>query len=539
MGDHHKEDSYFFDNQVKYAENQSLKLMSDNTGKDFVAFQKYFTLAGKNINKVKITAKIKYENIEEFTGIWLRVHNENGERIFFNNMEKQNLNATKDWQDVSIEFRNEKNEKLSGFFFGGIIQGSGIAWFDNFEIYINAQKWEEKQPFQRDLTQEEEVWLKQNIYPIKSVDLKEKNSDDLKFLSGLIGNSKIVALGESTHGSREVFLMKNRLVKYLTENLDFDIFSLEAYMPESYQMNQFTLNNKGYLLDYLKNIGFWTWKTEEIEQLIKWMKEYNSDSNKKIQFTGFDMQSYKGSISVLKKFFDEESVTTEKINGLESLLKRLDESRKEKKAIDSVFLEDINKQIQSIRIEIPKLGINDYQSEWLYRNLRIIEQFLDKNPISRDKYMAENILWIKKHNPDSKMVLWAHNEHIKKTEAKMGEFLQQELKEDYLSFGFAFYQGNYTAHGNKGLTTYKAEPAYLGTIEFLLNSVESPIFLIDIRKIKKEKPEELGAWILETMKFRKIGALNRESEFQYSNISDDFDFLIFINTSSASKLIKE
>lgn len=43
-----------------------------------------------------------------------------------------------------------------------------------------------------------------------------------------IGNARIVALGEATHGTREFFQLKHRMLEFLATWMVFTIFSIEA-----------------------------------------------------------------------------------------------------------------------------------------------------------------------------------------------------------------------------------------------------------------------------------------------------------------------
>ncbi|WP_164112040.1 MULTISPECIES: erythromycin esterase family protein [Sphingobacterium] len=81
--------------------------------------------------------------------------------------------------------------------------------------------------------------LQKYIYPLRTYEPDEGSTKDLKVLDRLIGNSKVVALGEVSHGSSEIFKMKNRIIQYLAMNKGFDIFSIEANMPESYKLNRY------------------------------------------------------------------------------------------------------------------------------------------------------------------------------------------------------------------------------------------------------------------------------------------------------------
>ena len=63
---------------------------------------------------------------------------------------------------------------------------------------------------------EEQVseWISKNAVPIKSVEAGN-GFDDLKAVGDFVGDARIVSLGEPTHGNREVFQMKHRLLEYL------------------------------------------------------------------------------------------------------------------------------------------------------------------------------------------------------------------------------------------------------------------------------------------------------------------------------------
>src|SRR5688500_3327506 len=133
-------------------------------------------------------------------------------------------------------------------------------------------------------------WLRQNAIEIKTVQ-PGTGFADLARLRAAIGNARIVSLGEATHGSREIFQMKHRLVEFLATELGFTIFSIEANMPEAYRLNDYVLGGKGDPKALLKGMYFWTWNTEEVLAMIEWMRQFNASGKGRIQFTGFDMQT--------------------------------------------------------------------------------------------------------------------------------------------------------------------------------------------------------------------------------------------------------
>ena len=95
-------------------------------------------------------------------------------------------------------------------------------------------------------TEQEVDWIRKNAFTFKTVEAGS-GFDDLAPLKELIGDAQIVSLGESTHGSREIFQMKHRLVEFLASEMDFSFFAIEASMPESYRVNGYVLEGKGEL----------------------------------------------------------------------------------------------------------------------------------------------------------------------------------------------------------------------------------------------------------------------------------------------------
>jgi erythromycin esterase-like protein len=113
---------------------------------------------------------------------------------------------------------------------------------------------------------------------------------DLQPLERIVGDARIVSLGEATHGSREFFQLKHRMLEFLVSQMGFSIFSIEANMPEAYRLNDYVLNGTGDPAQLLRGMYFWTWDTEEVLAMIQWMRTFNQSGKGRVQFTGFDMQ---------------------------------------------------------------------------------------------------------------------------------------------------------------------------------------------------------------------------------------------------------
>jgi erythromycin esterase-like protein len=117
--------------------------------------------------------------------------------------------------------------------------------------------------------------------------------EDLEPLGAAVGDADVVSLGEATHGTREVFQMKHRLLEFLVERKGFNVFAIEGSPGGCAAIDAYLHGAEGDPAELLRGVGYWTWDTEEVLALIRWMRAYNDDARhpRKVAFHGFDMQS--------------------------------------------------------------------------------------------------------------------------------------------------------------------------------------------------------------------------------------------------------
>ena len=386
----------------------------------------------------------------------------------------------------------------------------------------------------RTLTNEQKEYLLKFIYSIKTFEPEEKNNEDLMIFDKFIGDARIVGLGESTHGSSEIYKMKDRITRYLINNKKFNVFSLEANMPESYLMNNYIIENQGDPKEILKGMYFWIWKTQETLNLIEWMKINNQNNNSKAYFDGFDLQYQFGALKHIKEIYIKNNLNIEEYKNLVSILKNNNRGQRSYKKKQQKI---INELLKKIKEKVVNIQDNETKKRFL-QNIRIIEQNIQVGSSEkRDEFMAENIKWIYENYNNPKIIASAHNFHISKwSKVMMGNHLDKEFGENYVNFGFAFYEGTYIGSLVKKPQTYNAQTAYEGTLEYHLNSLNIPIFILDLKSLKKEN-NKFFKDLFTSILTRKTGSGISGDEFRKTNILDSFDYLIFINKSTNSKLL--
>lgn len=388
------------------------------------------------------------------------------------------------------------------------------------------------------------AWLNKNAIPLKYVKAGNRY-EDLKPLSDLIGDARIVSLGECTHGSSEIFSMKHRMLEYLVKEKGFTIFSIEANMPEAYALNEYIIEGKGDARKLLAGMYFWTWYTQEVLDMIEWMKKYNETARSKISFTGFDMQYPEVSVNIVRNYLSKSNPFFLSIlNEYDSLTRK--KQTKKNEGNDKFKRLKVNAQMLMDSLNFYKPKMYDKDFNWAFQNARILWQYAANyfNSPSRDESMAQNVKWILDENSSAKIVLWAHNGHIKKDNdgfeyKSMGGYLNTLYGKQIIAIGFATAEGTYTAVQRDGKKFFGLDSTNFilpkeNSYENILNTAAASNFLLDIRNVSKD--EEGAGWIMEKNFFRTIGA-RAIPKFQFTkiNLATHFDMIIFIRKTSASK----
>lgn len=161
----------------------------------------------------------------------------------------------------------------------------------------------------------------------------------------------------------------------------------------------------------------------------------------------------------------------------------------------------------------------------------------------RDQYMAENTAWYHQYFDEKKMALWGHNYHIANSaygKGSMGHHLREEFGDDYVSVGFLFSRGSFTAVGvegensnGKGTHVIKTAPI-TNSINAVMSHAKEPVFSLNIAEL--EKHSEWNDAFGNRMKSLQIGAtFNNNPEHYYFEYDPDyFDQIIYFDNTTAS-----
>jgi erythromycin esterase-like protein len=176
-----------------------------------------------------------------------------------------------------------------------------------------------------------------SVMPLKTV-VAGNGFSDLAPLQKVLKDVQVVGMGECTHGSREVFQMKHRMFEFLVEKMGFTVFALESSMPDTVAMDLYVTKGEGDPETAAAKQGFWTWSTEEVRDLLVWMRKYNLNPKhaKKLRVVGVDMQNQPMTANFLEH--EAESVGIKDIEAYEWDAMSYDyPTTEQKKKLDAVF----------------------------------------------------------------------------------------------------------------------------------------------------------------------------------------------------------
>ncbi|MGW2010723.1 erythromycin esterase family protein [Streptomyces nigrescens] len=360
--------------------------------------------------------------------------------------------------------------------------------------------------------------LEQAAHPLRSTE-PGRSTADLRALGSMIGDAKVVGLGEATHGSHEFFTMKEQVFRYLVEEKGFTTFALELSWSAGLQIDDYLQTGKGDARKIAEETLTNTpWDHEEFVSLIEWMRDYNRrHPGRTVHFMGDDI----GAPAVSDEFFGR--VTGYVRQNHPEALPRLNELYTGLRPIDDVFAylgkplaqrqQLATKAQQALELVSRQKGSGGEAFEWAEQNARSIAQtakFLTMNPDDpgtlpsfqrfRDEVMAQNVTWWQQRT-GHKILLSAQNDHVGHVAGyaelypkTQGSFLRDTMGKNYLPIGFTFNQGSFlskdAALGGdwKKFTVDGAEP---GRNEHTLDQVRYRDFYLDVRNA----PAPARAWL--------------------------------------------
>ena len=410
--------------------------------------------------------------------------------------------------------------------------------------------------------------LKENGVVLKTVEAGNGFADLLP-LKKVFKDVRFVGLGEETHGTREFFQFKHRMLEFLVKEMGFRVFAIEASYSACHNINDYVMGKTDDGAKALDSQGFWTWNTEEVRAMIDWMREYNKrvPADERVKFAGFDIQVNDTGKARLLEYLKR--VAPERFAEVDAFFKiDIDELASavfEKRDAAKVELEKLNalrKQYNELFVFLElsgaKLAAKSSQPEYeqMREYARVLVQYADAysqpgfgGNVARDLYMADNFRRLVEREPaGTRFVVWAHNGHIATGDsdgyATLGHHLRRFYGQNYYALGFSFNQGSFQSReeqpkdpNNRMLMSFTVGPASAGSVDWFLAQTGAKILFLDFRSSRKSA--EIGDWLAAPHPMRSIGsgyaAGSEQNSFFPITLGSEFDGLFFVDTANRAR----
>ena len=400
-------------------------------------------------------------------------------------------------------------------------------------------------------------------------------------LEELIGDARIVLIGESSHGTHEFYDARAAITKWLIEEKGFCAVAAEADWPDAYRVNRYVHDlgedkSADEALSGFERFPAWMWRNVVVRDFVDWLRTRNRrhefNGQRQAGFYGLDLYSLHRSmhevITYLDKVdaraaarararyacFDHTSADDGQAYGFSAAFGAGPSC--ERQAIEQLV--DIQRNALAYARRDGLLAEDELfyvqQNAQTVRNAEVYYRAMFSGRVTswnlRDEHMAQTLEALVQHLdrhgdvPSARIVVWAHNSHVGDARATevladgqltLGQLVRQRYGDESRLIGLSTYAGTVTAASEwGGIAERKAvRPALNGSIEELLHETGKSAFLVSAR-ISPEAAEPLSAVRLG----RAIGviyqpATERQSHYFHVRPADQFDAMIHVDRTRA------
>jgi protein-L-isoaspartate(D-aspartate) O-methyltransferase len=395
---------------------------------------------------------------------------------------------------------------------------------------------------------------------------------NLDHLLDRIGDSRLVLLGEASHGTAEFYDMRARITQALIEKKGFNVVAVEADWPDAGHINHFIHGTSPDPLSEsapFSRFPTWMWANHSVLEFMRWLQAYNEQHAapaSQVGFYGLDLYSLSSSIEAVLNYLesvDPETAEVARVRygcltpwasdpalyGQVTLTRRY---RACERDVVATLQDLLRRRLDYARAD----GERYFDAEQNARLVTNAERYY------RTMYYAENNSWNQRdqhmfetlqsvlafRGPQAKAVIWEHNSHIgdaratemsARGEFNIGQLARQHYGDAAYLIGFGTDHGTVAAASEWGgpMEVKRVQPAHIDSYERVCHEVRTDNFLLPLRKPLRDITRNR---LLTERLERAIGVIYRpdtelQSHYFYASLPRQFDEYIWFDETGAVK----
>lgn len=401
--------------------------------------------------------------------------------------------------------------------------------------------------------------------------------DDYDGLLAMVGDRRVVLIGEGSHGTREFYRERARITRRLIDECGFTIVAVEADWPDAHRVDRFVCadspdRNSRDALSGFRRFPAWMWRNVEVLEFVDWLRRHNDQlpaGRERVHFCGLDLYSLRTSIEAVIAYLDANDP---------------DEARRARERY--ACFDHVGADGQAYGFALAHQRVLPCEDEVVAQLLELrrrSEQYLSRDGVVaedrlfdaeqnavlvrdaeeyyhqmyradvsswnlRDRHMAATVdALLRYHGRRSgtaKIVIWEHNSHIgdaratamsARGELNVGQLVRQRYGvAECLLVGLTTFDGTVTAADDWGgpARRWRVRPALPGSHEELLHQIGVPAFWLSLTSGRAR--DVLAARRRE----RAIGVIYRprtelQSHYFVARMAGQFDVVVHIDRTHA------
>jgi erythromycin esterase-like protein len=410
-------------------------------------------------------------------------------------------------------------------------------------------------------------------FPAPSDGVAERPSEVLPALLDLIGDARLVLIGEATHGTDEFYSIRAELTKALIQSKQFNLVAAEADWPDAYRVNRWVRHMSeepgaaAALGDFVR-FPRWMWRNTVVVDFVEWLCRYNAKrmASDRIGFYGLDLYSLHTSIDAVLKYLREvDPEAAVRARQRYSCFEHFGSDPQRYGYAATLGLsrsceDDVVAQLVELRNAAAEYARRDgyvaedeyffaEQNARLVHNAEMYYRAMFAGQVEswnlRDIHMMETLdalmAWTTRRSEYVRAVVWAHNSHLGDARAtqmgawgelNLGQLARERHGDRVFLIGFTTHTGTVTAarEWNEPAERRRVTPSMPGSYERLFHDTDFERFVLATSTTR----DALAEARLE----RTVGVIykpetERASHYFRARMADQFDAVIHIDTTSA------